>query len=54
MIVLDVKMCKLDGLEALRKIKADPRLKRIPVVMFSSSELEADIMKVTGRVRART
>ena len=43
LIVLDLKMCKVDGLEALRKIKADPRLKRIPVVMFSSSEMEADI-----------
>src|SRR5690349_3320464 len=41
-VLLDVKMPKLDGLEVLRKIKSDERLKSIPVVMLTSSQDERD------------
>src|SRR5580704_5507089 len=36
-ILLDLKMPRVDGLQVLREIKTDPRLKQIPVVMLTSS-----------------
>jgi CheY-like chemotaxis protein len=42
-ILLDLKMPRTDGREALRQIKADPELLRIPVIMFTTSRAEADI-----------
>ena len=43
LILLDIKMPKVDGLEVLRQIKADTRTQMIPVVMLSSSRSESDV-----------
>ena len=43
LILLDIKMPKVDGLDVLRTIKNDHRLKTIPVVMLSSSREERDV-----------
>jgi CheY-like chemotaxis protein len=42
-ILLDVKMPRLDGLEVLRQVKNDDNLKSTPVVMLTSSQHESDI-----------
>ncbi|HXF93138.1 MAG TPA: response regulator [Nitrospiraceae bacterium] len=42
-VFLDLKMPKVDGLEVLRTIKADARLRPIPVVMLTSSREERDL-----------
>ena len=43
LMMLDLKMPKVDGLEVLRTIKADPALKRIPVVVLTSSREQSDL-----------
>lgn len=42
-MLLDLKMPKMDGLEVLRRVKSDQRLKNIPVVMLTSSREEQDV-----------
>ena len=43
-VLLDLKMPRVDGLEVLRQIKADPDLKAIPVVIMTSSREERDLI----------
>lgn len=42
-ILLDLKLPKVDGLEVLRAVKGDPRTRDIPVVMLTSSKVTADV-----------
>lgn len=44
-IVLDVKLPKIDGFEVLRELKSDPRTRSIPVVMLTSSNIEVDVAR---------
>ncbi len=43
LILLDIKMPKVDGLDVLRKLKSNPALRAIPTVMLTSSERPEDI-----------
>jgi CheY-like chemotaxis protein len=45
LILLDLNMPKKDGREALQEIKADPNLRRIPVVILTTSKAEEDIYR---------
>ena len=45
MVLLDLKLPKVDGLEVLRRIKSDPITRRIPVVVMTSSREERDIVE---------
>jgi two-component system, response regulator len=45
LILLDLNMPKKDGREALREIKADPDLRRIPIVVLTTSKAEEDIYR---------
>lgn len=44
-ILLDIKMPRMDGIEVLQEVKNDPQLKIIPVVMLTSSREEPDLKK---------
>lgn len=44
-VLLDLKMPKVSGLEVLRQIKTDPKLKSMPVVMLTSSKEDRDIVE---------
>ena len=45
MILLDLNMPRMDGREALKIIKTDPELRRIPVVVLTTSQAEQDIYR---------
>ena len=44
-VILDIKMPRMDGLEVLKAIRADPALKATPVVMLTSSREEQDVVR---------
>lgn len=44
-VLLDLKMPKIDGLQVLREMKGDPELSRIPVVILTSSREESDLVE---------
>jgi two-component system, response regulator len=45
LILLDLKLPKVDGLAVLKRVKGDPRTQMIPVVVLTSSEEESDIVR---------
>jgi len=45
LILLDLKLPKVDGIEVLRQTKSDPRTKMIPIVVLTSSKQERDIVE---------
>jgi CheY-like chemotaxis protein len=44
-ILLDLKMPRMDGLEALKQLRSDARFKHVPVVMITSSREEQDLIR---------
>lgn len=44
-IMLDLKMPRMDGPEVLEVIKNDPRFKHIPIIVMTTSKLESDIVR---------
>jgi CheY-like chemotaxis protein len=47
-ILLDLKLPRLDGLEVLRRLRADERTKRLPVVVLTSSKEQQDLLQSYG------
>ncbi len=45
LVLLDIKMPRMDGLEVLTQLRNDPRMRRIPVVILSSSREESDLAR---------
>jgi len=45
LVLLDLKLPKIDGLQVLQKIRSDERTRRLPVVIFTSSNEEEDLIK---------
>jgi two-component system, response regulator len=45
LILLDIKLPGIDGIEVLKTIKEDPALRKIPVIMLTSSERDVDIAR---------
>jgi two-component system, response regulator len=44
-VLLDMKLPKVDGLEVLRRVRADPRTRRLPIVMLTASAQEHEIIE---------
>jgi CheY-like chemotaxis protein len=44
LVLLDLKLPKVDGMEVLRQVKSDPRTKTIPIVIMTSSKEERDLV----------
>jgi CheY-like chemotaxis protein len=44
-ILLDIKLPKIDGLEVLRRLRADPRTELVPVVILTSSKQDEDVLR---------
>ena len=47
-VLLDLKLPRVDGLQVLSRMKSDPDLKLVPVVMFTSSREEVDLVRSYG------
>ena len=45
LVLLDLNLPRKDGREVLAEMKADPSLRRIPVVVLTSSQAEEDVVK---------
>jgi CheY-like chemotaxis protein len=45
LILLDIKMPRVDGLQVLKQVKSDPKLRAIPVVILTSSREESDLVE---------
>jgi CheY-like chemotaxis protein len=45
LILLDIKLPKIDGLEVLRRLRADPRTQLVPVVILTSSKQDEDVLR---------
>ncbi len=48
LVLLDIKLPGIDGIEVLREIKKHPELRKIPVIMLTTSEREEDMARAYG------
>ncbi|MBD8064764.1 response regulator [Devosia sp. PTR5] len=44
-VLLDLKLPKIDGLQVLERVKSDPDLKHVPIVMLTASKEESDLVR---------